>query len=92
MGYIPVCDCDLCDCDHDRSEHAGAACRGCASSWSLDGACRAGGFTNSETRLTILKEFWNLYSFGAPDCIGVAQNVEEESYAGTIGLTYANHE
>ena len=84
MGYTPVCDCDLCDCDHERSEHAGAGCRGCASTWSPDGACRAGGFTNSETRLTILKEFWIYIRLGAPDYIGVAENVEEELYATKI--------
>jgi len=85
MGYIPVCDCDLCDCDHDRSEHAGAGCRECANTWSPDGACRAGGFANSETRLTILKERWNLYPFAASDCIiGVAGNGDAESYARTM--------
>jgi hypothetical protein len=52
----------VCDCDHDRSEHAGAGCRECANTWSEDGACRAGGFTNSEMRLTTLQEFWDLFA------------------------------
>jgi hypothetical protein len=49
----------------------------------------------------MLKEFWNLYPFGAPDHIGVAENGNGESYAGTMpkevatelanGLSYGHH-
>jgi hypothetical protein len=79
---IAVCDCDLCDCDHHQSEHAGICCKQCAVTWSPEGGCRAGGFTNSETRLTMLTECWSLYPFSAPDCInGVAENGDAECYA-----------
>jgi hypothetical protein len=48
----------LCDCGHDRSEHEDEACRECAAALSPDGACRAGGFTNSLVRRTALQQFW----------------------------------
>ena len=102
MGYTTVCDGDLCDCDHDRSEHAGAGCKKCAVTWSPGGGCRAGGFSNSETRLMMLKEFWNLNPFTASDCIiGAAEDGEGGSYGGpmpmewitelTNGLSHSHH-
>ncbi len=85
MRNITLCDCDLCDCDHDRSQHAGIGCKKCAVTWSPDGGCRAGGFTNSEVRLMILEEFLKLNPFAAPDCItGAAANGDAESYATRI--------
>ena len=85
MGYLTVCDCDLCDCDHNRSEHAGVDCKECADTWSPDGGCRAGGFTNSEVRLTMLTEFLNRHPCDVPDCIQrVTENVEGGSSASTI--------
>lgn len=82
MGCITVCDDDLCDCDHHRSEHAGIGCKKCAVTWSPDGGCRAGGFTNSESRLEMLTEFLSLFlRVGpAPICPAV-ENIEGESFA-----------
>jgi hypothetical protein len=70
----------VCDCDHDQSGHDGVGCKECADAWSLNGACRAGGFTNSQIRQLALQQFWNLHSSGGPDCIRpVADDVEAES-------------
>ncbi len=80
MRDITVCDCNLCDCDHDQSEHAGIGCKKCAVTWSPDGGCRAGGFTNAVVRLTMLKRFLNLNPFATPDCIvGAAENGDVKS-------------
>ena len=82
MGYYQtecdcdLCDCDLCDCDHDRSQHAGAGCRECGNTWSPHGECRAGGFTNFETRLMMLNEFWNQYPYDGTDHVYLAENLE----------------
>jgi hypothetical protein len=80
VEYITVCDGDLCDCDHDRSEHAGFGCNQCASTWSPDGECRAGGFTNSEIRLEMLTEFLR-ESFASAKPVETAMEIASESYA-----------
>ena len=87
MGYVTVCDGDLCDCDHHRSEHAGDGCKKCAVTWSPDGVCRAGGFTNSESRLAMLTEFLSLLesiegkSFASAQPAETAIELALESYA-----------
>jgi hypothetical protein len=71
----------VCDCEHDRSAHEGVGCKLCANSWSPDGVCRAGGFTNSHIRRTMLKRFWNLQPGDERDEIHlVAETVEAEAY------------